>query len=194
MLARRLLGLVGMSSSVKNKNPASQKRSPFSDVNEDSPTIENVAQLIKKGQEVIRHRQGPGSRPAAGIPDFRSPEAGLYAYLAGNIPKDLYPGHDPEATSSASYTKRASSNASSPRTSTPSSVWPVCLRPSYLGNADEGVDKIAAICGWAEELEKLMEAHHQELKTEHATLLEKQVAKKDASNPTKETVQDVAAH
>ncbi|KAE8270354.1 hypothetical protein A4X09_0g2010, partial [Tilletia walkeri] len=65
---------------------------------------------------------------------------------------------------------------------------------AYLGNADEGVDKIATICGWAEELEKLMEAHHEELKTEHATLLEKQVTKKDASNPAKETVQDVAAH
>ncbi|KAE8209351.1 hypothetical protein CF319_g9507, partial [Tilletia indica] len=88
-------------------------------------------------------------------------------------------------TSSASCTRRASSNASG--------VWPVCLRPSYLGNADEGVDKIATICGWAEELEQLIEAHHQKLKTEHATLPQKQVAKKDASNPAKETVQDVAA-
>ncbi|KAE8240076.1 hypothetical protein A4X13_0g7950 [Tilletia indica] len=36
-----------------------------------------------------------------------------------------------------------------------------------------------------------MEAHHQELKTEHATLLQKQVAKKDASSPAKETVAHV---
>ncbi|KAE8215104.1 hypothetical protein CF326_g9748 [Tilletia indica] len=86
-----------------------------------------------------------------------------------SIPATFFPPG--RTTSSASYTKRASSNASSPRTSTPSSVWPVCLRPSYLGNADEGVDKIATICGWAEELEKLMEPHHEELKTEHVTLL-----------------------
>ncbi|KAE8202646.1 hypothetical protein CF327_g7814, partial [Tilletia walkeri] len=83
MLARRLLGLLGMSSSVKNKNSASQKRSPFSDVNEDGPTIENVAQLIKTGQvKKVIVMAGAGISTSAGIPDFRSPETGLYANLA----------------------------------------------------------------------------------------------------------------
>ncbi|KAE8225075.1 hypothetical protein CF319_g2105 [Tilletia indica] len=379
MLARRLLGLLGMSSSVKNKNSASQKRSPFSDVNEDGPTIENVAQLIKKGQvKKVIVMAGAGISTSAGIPDFRSPETGLYANLAKydlpyaeaifdidyfrehpqaffTLSKDLYPGHFlPTRTHyffrllhekgllqrvftqnidtlerlagipASKIVEAHGSFASTHCTRCGSEVDPDWIRerilrgevaycevercvrqggpggkgglvkpdivffgealpkrffsliddfqkadllivlgtslkvqpfaslidrvPSscprllinlelvgdigqdgdepegfrgmgsfisesgfdfkgwgaggkryardvaYLGNADEGVDKIATICGWADELEKLMEEHHQELKTEHATLLEKQVAKKDVPNPAKETVQDVAAH
>ncbi|CAD6887857.1 unnamed protein product [Tilletia controversa] len=382
MLARRLLGLLGMSSSVKEASVASPKvnskrrTSPFPDVNADGPTIENVANLIQTGRvKNVIVMAGAGISTSAGIPDFRSPETGLYANLAKydlpyaeaifdidyfrehpqaffTLSKDLYPGHFLPTrahyffrllhekgllkrvfTQNIDTLERLAglpptqiveahgSFASTHCTRCGTQIEPDWIRErilrgqvaycemercvrqgggkgglvkpdivffgeplpkrffsllddfdqadllivlgtslkvqpfaslidrvpnscprllinlelvgdigqdadepesfrgmsshisesgfdfkgwgtggkryardvAYIGDADSGVDKIAAICGWSEELEKLMKEHHEELRTEHAALLQKQVAEKDEPKPAKETVQVVAA-
>ncbi|KAK0524943.1 Sir2 histone deacetylase Hst2 [Tilletia horrida] len=70
---------------------------------------------------------------------------------------------------------------------------------AFLGDADEGIKKIAEICGWEDELEKMMEEHHAVLKAEHASLLRKQDAPEaqtevQGTDPSSaETAQEVAA-
>ncbi|KAK0545698.1 Sir2 histone deacetylase Hst2 [Tilletia horrida] len=63
---------------------------------------------------------------------------------------------------------------------------------AYLGDADEGVDKIASICGWKDELDKLMKEHRRELEAEHASLLRKQDSE-DKPKAAEETAKSVSA-
>lgn len=54
----------------------------FENAGESGPTLKDVAELIKQGKvKNVIFLCGAGISTSAGIPDFRSPETGLYANL-----------------------------------------------------------------------------------------------------------------